>query len=41
LKNFNPDEKRFYEKNGCRQVGEIPNLYRDGITEYLMLKEIA
>jgi ribosomal protein S18 acetylase RimI-like enzyme len=38
---FNPDAKRFYEKNGYRQVGEIPNLYRDGITEYLMLKEIA
>ena len=38
---FNPDAKRFYEKNGYRQVGEIPNLYRNGITEYLMMKEKA
>ena len=38
---FNPDAKRFYEKNGYRQVGEIPNLYRKGITEYLMMKEKA
>lgn len=38
---FNPDAKRFYEKNGYLQVGEIPNLYRKGITEYLMMKEKA
>lgn len=38
---FNPDAKRFYEKNGYRQVGEIPDLYRKGITEYLMMKEKA
>ncbi|MGL5436684.1 MAG: GNAT family N-acetyltransferase [Lachnospiraceae bacterium] len=36
---FNPDAKRFYEKNGYRQVGEIPSLYRKGIIEYLMMKE--
>lgn len=36
---FNPDAKRFYERYGYRQVGEIPNLYRQGITEYLMMKE--
>ena len=36
---FNPNAKRFYEKIGYRQVGEIPNLYRKGITEYLMMKE--
>ena len=36
---FNPKAKRFYEKIGYRQVGEIPNLYREGITEYLMMKE--
>lgn len=36
---FNPDAKRFYEKSGYRQVGEIPSLYRKGITEYLMMKE--
>ncbi len=36
---FNPDAKRFYEKIGYKQVGEIPSLYRKGITEYLMMKE--
>ena len=36
---FNPEAKRFYEKNGYRQVGEIPGLYREGITEYIMMKE--
>jgi ribosomal protein S18 acetylase RimI-like enzyme len=35
---FNPDAKRLYEKNGYIQVGAIPNLYMDGITEHLMMK---
>ena len=38
---FNPDAMRFYEKNNYRQVGEIPSLYRPGITEYLMMKKKA
>ena len=37
---FNTSAKLFYEKNDYRQVGEIPNLYKAGITEYLMLKEL-
>lgn len=37
---YNPDAKRFYERNGYRQVGKIPNLYRPGITEYLMAKNL-
>ena len=37
---YNPDAKRFYERNGYRQAGEIPNLYRPGITEYLMAKNL-
>ena len=37
---YNPEAKRFYERNGYRQVGEIPNLYRPGITEYLMVKNL-
>ena len=37
---YNPDAKRFYERNGYQQVGEIPNLYRPGITEYLMIKNL-
>ena len=36
----NPNAKRFYERNGYQQVGEIPNLYRPGITEYLMTKNL-
>lgn len=36
---FNPDARRLYEKLGYKQVGEIPNLYRNGINEYLMMKE--
>ena len=35
---FNPDAKRLYEKNGYIQVGTIPSLYREGITEHLMMK---
>ena len=37
---YNPEAKRFYERNGYQQVGEIPNLYRPGITEYLMAKNL-
>ena len=37
---YNPDAKRFYERNGYQQVGEIPDLYRPGITEYLMAKNL-
>jgi ribosomal protein S18 acetylase RimI-like enzyme len=35
---FNPEAKRLYERMGYRQVGAIPGLYRDGVTEYLMMK---
>lgn len=35
---FNPSAKRFYEAHGYSQAGEIPGLYRPGITEYLMMK---
>ena len=37
---YNPEAKRFYERNGYHQVGEIPNLYRPEITEYLMAKSL-
>jgi len=36
---FNPNAKGFYESMGYHQVGEIPGLYREGITEYIMMKE--
>ncbi|MGC9397190.1 MAG: GNAT family N-acetyltransferase [Anaerolineae bacterium] len=35
---FNPDARRLYERLGYRQVGAIPGLYRDDVTEYLMMK---
>ena len=38
---FNPDAKRLYERLGYRQVGQIPGLYKAGVTEYLMMKERA
>jgi ribosomal protein S18 acetylase RimI-like enzyme len=36
---FNPEAKRFYESIGYREVGQITGLYREGITEYVMMKE--
>lgn len=36
---FNPDAERLYRECGYRRVGELPGLYRPGITEYLMMKE--
>jgi ribosomal protein S18 acetylase RimI-like enzyme len=36
---FNPDAKRLYESLGYRQVGALPGLYKEGVTEYLMMKE--
>lgn len=35
---FNTDAKMLYEKIGYREIGSIPSLYREGITEYLMMK---
>ena len=37
---YNPAAKRFYKRNGYQQVGEIANLYRPGVTEYLMVKDL-
>ena len=36
---FNPDAKRLYESLGYQQVGVLPGLYKQGVTEYLMMKE--
>jgi ribosomal protein S18 acetylase RimI-like enzyme len=35
---FNPDAKRLYESIGYSVIGDIPDLYRKGITECLMMK---
>ncbi len=38
---FNPGARRFYARHGFQEVGALPGLYRDGITEYLMSKRIS
>ena len=35
---FNPGSKMLYKKIGYIEVGSVPNLYREGITEYIMMK---
>jgi len=35
---FNPRAQRFYLQRGYREVGVIPDLYRAGIHEHLMMK---
>jgi ribosomal protein S18 acetylase RimI-like enzyme len=35
---FNPEAKRLYESLGYRQVGVIPGLYKEGVSEQLMMK---
>lgn len=35
---FNPKAKLFYEKLGYQEVGSIPDLYKEGVTEFLMMK---
>lgn len=38
---FNPEAKILYINVGYTEVGAIPNLYREGITEYLMMKVVS
>ena len=35
---FNPKAKRLYDRIGYSEIGYIPNLHREGITECLMMK---
>jgi len=37
---FNPKAKRLYQSIGYKEVGIVPNLYKRGVTECLMMKEI-
>lgn len=37
---FNPNAKQLYQKLGYMEVGAIPNLYKRGVTEYIMMKEL-
>lgn len=36
---FNPKAKKLYMSLGYKEVGSIPDLYKRGVTEYLMMKE--
>ena len=36
---FNQKAKKLYMNLGYKEVGVIPNLYKKGVTEYLMMKE--
>ena len=38
VSDFNSDARRLYESIGYTPIGEIPNLYKNGITECLMMK---
>lgn len=38
---FNLRAKKLYEKLGYVEVGIIPNLYKKGVTEFLMMKELS
>lgn len=38
---FNPKAKSLYEKGGYKEVGVLPNLYKSGVTSYLMMKELV
>lgn len=35
---FNPEAKRLYEKLGYKEVGILPDLYKPGVAECLMMK---
>jgi len=37
---FNPRAKKLYQSIGYKEVGIIPDLYKKGVTECLMMKEI-
>ncbi len=38
---FNPRAKQLYESIGYNEIGVIPNLYKTGVNECLMMKEIS
>lgn len=38
VSSFNLGAKKFYERTGYREVGVIPDLLREGISEHIMMK---
>lgn len=41
VSDFNHDAKKLYERRGYRTIGLIPDAAKDGIGEYLMLKDLS
>ncbi len=37
---FNPRAKRWYQNIGYKEIGVIPSLYKKGVNEWLMMKEL-
>ncbi|MFP4287218.1 MAG: GNAT family N-acetyltransferase [Candidatus Izemoplasmataceae bacterium] len=40
VSDFNPNAKKMYQNLGYIEIGNLPNLYKQGITECLMMKSI-
>lgn len=38
---FNADAKRLYVRLGYEEIGKLPDLYRNGVTEQLMMKRLS
>lgn len=41
VSDFNEGGQRFYERLGYRKLGEIPDATKEGITEYVMIKDLT
>jgi len=37
---FNPRAKKLYQNKGFKQVGTIPNMAKQGLNEYLLMKDL-
>ncbi len=40
VSDFNPGAKKLYQSLGYEEIGTIPSLYKEGINESLMMKEL-
>ena len=40
VSDFNTGGQRFYERLGYRKLGEIPDASKEGITEFVMIKDL-
>ncbi len=39
VSDFNKNAKKLYKKNGYKKVGDIPNLFKNGVAESLLMKQ--